>query len=69
MAIEKIRRSDMSQKVIEPGTGARVRVMFADPSRPDLRADLTDDEVKKLFPWASPVVPRPRGERRFADDD
>ena len=44
MAIETVRKSDASGKAIPDGTGARVRVMFNDPKRPDMRADLTDDE-------------------------
>lgn len=59
MALETVRRSDASNKEIKQGTGARVRVMFNDPKRPDMKADLTDDEVKKLMPWLRPVDPRP----------
>lgn len=59
MALETIRRSDASGKAIPDGTGARVRVMFNDKSKDDLRADLTDDEIKKLMPWAVQVETRP----------
>lgn len=40
--------SDKSGNEIKPGTGARVRVMFFDEGRVDMRADLTDAEVEKL---------------------
>jgi hypothetical protein len=59
MAVESLRRSDVSGAVIPEGTGARVRVVQNDRDQPDLRADLTDAEVKKLLPWAKPVVTRP----------
>lgn len=59
MALETVRRSDKSGDEIPEGTGARVRVMFYDPDRNDLRADLTDEEVKKLLGFAEEVVPRP----------
>jgi hypothetical protein len=49
MAVESVRRSDKSSSVIPEGTGARVRVMFLSDGRPDMRADLTDAEVKKLI--------------------
>lgn len=61
MAVETIRKSDASGDEIPEGTGARIRVLFNDPKRVDLRADLTDDEVARLMPWAKPVQPRPRG--------
>ena len=63
MPIEIIRRSDVSGDVIPDGTGARVRVMFNDKTRGSLRADLTDDEVARLLPWATSVQARP-GRRR-----
>lgn len=59
MALETVRKSDASGKAIPPGTGARVRVMFNDKSKGDLRADLSDAEVKQLMPWLVPVEPRP----------
>ena len=66
MATETIRRSDLSGVEIPEGKGARVRVMFYD-DRDDLRADLTDAEVKKLLSFAQPVQPRParRGSKRL----
>jgi hypothetical protein len=59
MALETVRKSDASGELIPEGTGARIRVIFNDPERHDLRADLTDDEVAELLPWARPVVTRP----------
>jgi hypothetical protein len=59
MALVTVRKSDASGKAIPAGTGARVRVMFNDKKRPDMRADLTDDEVKKLLPFVVPVAIRP----------
>jgi hypothetical protein len=58
MAVVQIRRSDKSGEEIPEGTGARVRVMFAD-DRDDLRADLTDEEVRELLPFAQEVRTRP----------
>ena len=73
MALETVRRSDVSGKEIKPGTGARVRVMYNDKKRNDMKADLTDEEVEKLLPWLRPVDPRPsrRGgvQSRFKTDD
>lgn len=65
MALETVRRSDLSGNEIPAGTGARVRVMFYD-DRPDQRADLTDAEVKKLLGFTKAVETRParRGEKR-----
>ncbi len=40
--------SDKSGEQISPNTGARVRIMFYDEDRVDMRADLTDAEVEKL---------------------
>ena len=61
MAVQTVRLSDVSGADIPEGTGARVRVIFHD-DRADLRADLTDEEVVQLMPWAKPVKVRP--ERR-----
>ncbi len=58
MARESLTRSDVSGDVIPEGTGARVRVMFNDPSRADRRADLTDAEVEKLLSFTVEVIPR-----------
>lgn len=59
MAVETVRRSDVSGKEIPEGTGARVRVMFYDGVRVDRRADLTDAEVKQLLDFTKDVQPRP----------
>ena len=40
--------SDKSGEAIPRGTGARIRIMFYDDDRVDMRADLTDAEVDKL---------------------
>ena len=58
MALAQIRRSDKSGKDIPEGTGARVRIIWFD-GRPDMRADLTDEEVAEVLPFAVPVVTRP----------
>lgn len=68
MAVKQMRFSDKSGGAIEPGTGARVRVMFYADDRPDMRADLTDAEVEDLVKRykLSEVETRPTraGERR-----
>lgn len=64
MAVETVRISDVSGVMFPADTGARVRIMFNDPAKDDLRADLTDDEVEKLLPWAKPVQPRPQRRKR-----
>lgn len=56
-----VRFSDKSKEPIPPGTGARVRVMFYDDSKPDRRADLTDEEVERLLPFTEEVERRTRG--------
>lgn len=60
--------SDKSGQQIAPSTGARVRVMFYDEERVDMRADLTDAEVAQLVKTfkLKPVETRPsrRGEKR-----
>lgn len=59
MAVQHIRTSDASGEQIPRNTGARIRVVFNDPHRTDMRADLTDEEVERLLPWAVPVERRP----------
>jgi len=60
--------SDKSGEQIAPQTGARVRVMFYDDERVDMRGDLTDEEVARLVKEykLKPVQARPerRGEKR-----
>ena len=56
MPLKTIRISSKSGEVIPDGTGARVRVMFYDDSRPDQRADLSDEEVAEiLLPFTEEV--------------
>jgi hypothetical protein len=62
MALRRTILSDASGEPIPEGTGARVRVTFWD-DRPDMRADLGDEEIAALMPWARPVDTRP-GARR-----
>jgi hypothetical protein len=63
MALETVRRSDVSGDLIVEGTGARVRIMFYDPHRADRRADLTDAEVEAILPFARAVQTRPERKR------
>lgn len=62
MALVTARKSDVSGELIPEGTGARMRVIFYDESRPDRRADLTDAEVEEVLHFAQEVKQRP--ERR-----
>jgi hypothetical protein len=64
MALVQVRKSDASGKEIPEGTCARIRVIFNDPDKTDLRADLTDAEVKQLLPFAQPVEERPGRRKR-----
>lgn len=52
--------SDKSGEVIAPGTGGRIRLLFNDEERVDMRADLTDAEIEKLVRdyKMKPVQPR-----------
>jgi hypothetical protein len=52
---------------MEPGTGARVRIEFYDGKRVARRADLTDEEVQKLLPFAHEVEVRPNRRRARAE--
>lgn len=69
MPVRTVRISSKSNSVIPDGTGARIRIMFTDPSRTDMRADLSDEEALELARafGAEEVEPRPerRGERRI----
>lgn len=60
----KMRVSDFSGKQFDASTGARVRVMWNDKTKVDLRADLTDAEVKQILSFCVPVQQRPD---RWAD--
>lgn len=59
--------SDKSGKEIPRGTGGRVRILFYDSDRIDMRADLTDEEIKALVEeyGLKNVEPRSRGGRRM----
>lgn len=63
MALVQVKKSDVSGTEIPENTGARVRVIFNDPTKVDLRADLTDKEVRDLLPWAKKVQERPQRRR------
>jgi hypothetical protein len=69
MPVKTVRVSSLSGDEIPDGTGARVRIIFSDPARVDMRADLTDAEALKLAKQykADEVEPRPerRGARRM----
>jgi len=64
VALVQVRRSDASGDEIPRGTGARIKIIFNDPAKEDMRADLTDEEVQRILPFAQPVEARP--ERRKA---
>lgn len=61
MPVRTVRISSLSGAVIPDGTGARVRIMWNDPGKLDMRADLTDEEVAELIEkyQAEDVEPRP----------
>jgi hypothetical protein len=40
--VERAVVSSVSREMIPAGTGARIRIIFNDPDRLDMRADLTD---------------------------
>lgn len=69
MPVKRLLVSSLSGEPIPDGSGARVRIMFNDPERVDMRADLTDKEVEKVARQikAEDVEPRPerRGTRRL----
>ena len=56
--------SDKSGKEIPAGTGGRVRILFNDKDRVDMRADLTDAEIEKLVAEYKLKPVEPRTERR-----
>lgn len=56
--------SDKSGKPIPGGTGARVRVLFNDQDKVDMRADLTDEEVQQLISAYKLKPVQPREQRR-----
>ena len=61
MPVRTVRISSLSGEQIPDGTGARVRIMWADPQRLDMRMDLSDEEAAKLAKAykADEVDPRP----------
>lgn len=67
MALVQARQSDKSGTLIPAGTGARVRVEFYDSARVARRADLTDEEVEALLPFACEVEVRPERRRSRAE--
>jgi hypothetical protein len=56
--------SDKSGKQIPAGTGGRVRLIFYDEDKVDMRADLTDAEIKQLVDEYQLKPVQPRDERR-----
>ena len=61
MPVRTVRTSNLSGGVIPDGTGARVRIMWVNEQRLDMRMDLTDEETAKLAKQykADEVDPRP----------
>lgn len=66
MPVKTFRVSNLSGDIIPDNTGARVRVLFADGSRADMRADLKDEEVAKLVKAYKLEEVETRPERRAA---
>jgi hypothetical protein len=64
MPVKSIRVSSLSGETIPDGTGARIRIMFNDPDRTDMRADLTDEETMKLAKQFKAEEVEPRPDRR-----
>lgn len=64
MPVKRLLVSSVSGDPIPDGTGARVRIMFNDPERVDMRADLTDAEVEKFAKSMHAEDVEPRPERR-----
>jgi hypothetical protein len=64
MPVKSVRISSVSGDIIPDGTGARIRVMWMDAKRVDMRADLTDAEAEKLARQYKAEEVEPRPERR-----
>jgi hypothetical protein len=64
MPVQKVLVSSMSGDVIAPETGARVRIMWNDPKRVDMRLDLTQAEAEKLAKTFKAEEVETRPERR-----
>jgi hypothetical protein len=63
MALVQARQSDKSGVMIPPGSGARVRIEFYDGVTVARRADLTNEEVDEILPFAKEVETRPERRR------
>jgi len=66
MPVKRLLVSSLSGDPIPDGTGARIRIMFNDPERVDMRADLTDEEAAKLAKQYKAEEVEPRPDRRQA---
>lgn len=66
MPVQTVRLSSLSGDLIPPGTGARVRIMFWDEGREDMRLDLTDAEVTDLAKRYKAEEVKPRPDRRVS---
>jgi len=66
MPLKRLLVSSLSGDPIPDGTGARVRIMFNDPERVDMRADLTEAEVQKVAKQIKAEEVEPRPDRRTA---
>ena len=64
MPVKTVRISSLSGNVIPDGTGARVRVIWADQDRVDFRADLTDAEAERLIEQYNAEQVEARPDRR-----
>ena len=64
MPVKRLLVSSLSGDPIPDGTGARVRIMFNDPDRTDMRADLTDAEAEKFGRQVKAEEVEPRPDRR-----
>jgi hypothetical protein len=66
MPVKSIRVSSLSGEVIPDGTGARIRIMWNNPERTDMRADLSDEEALKLAKQFKAEEVETRPDRRTA---
>jgi hypothetical protein len=64
MPVKRVLVSSLSGEPIPDGTGARIRIMFNDPDRVDMRADLTDAEAEKFAKSIKADEVEPRPDRR-----
>lgn len=64
MPVRRLLVSSLSGEPIPDGTGARVRIMFNNSDRVDMRADLTDAEVEKFAKQVKAEEVEPRPDRR-----